>query len=332
MRLRNHTKTDLSLRHIAPAALEAIEGIEFTYKNMGKTTGLPTGIPDLDRMTGGLHGNQMIVLAARPSMGKTALALLLADNICAHAPTAMFSLEMNQKELATRLICMKARLNLQRVRDGFLKRNAWTPLMQVVDGVQRMPFYVDDTPSLSVYDFRSRARRAVLKYGCKAIIIDYLQLMRSTTRRAQENRALEVTEISQNIKACAKELDVPVIALAQLGRDADRRNGPPKLSDLRESGSIEQDADVVMMLWRKPSRDDDGEETEKAGTETDLIMAKQRNGPAGAEVVVKLNFLKEFALFEPSTKDLYSNNSEKRQQGYSKPKTASQPNPVESDD
>lgn len=295
-----------TMRHIESGLLEAVNQIEAAYKNRGKPIGMPTGIIDFDRMTCGLKGGQLVIVAARPGNGKTTFAMQAALEMSTRAPVAVFSLEMNETELCSRLLCSQAPINLQSVRNGFMAKTDMPNLSRAMGELMKRQIYIDDTGALSTLDFRARARRAVLKYGVKAIVVDYLQLMRSLSRRAQENRALEVAEISMNLKACAKELNVPVIACAQLNRDAEQRAGRPKLSDLRESGQIEQDADIICFLHRPSKDSEDREERERC----ELVVAKHRDGPVNT---VQLRFEGEFARFQNVTEKLYSNNDDKRQ-------------------
>lgn len=306
MMLRNATGADGCWQHISGSIMAASDQIEATYRNRGQVQGLATGLNDFDRMTNGLRPGQLVIVAARPGMGKTCFCLQAARNFAEQGPVAMFSLEMNAVELASRLICSETPLNLARVRDGFLGKSDLPRLNSAITSLAKLGIYVDETPALSILDFRSRARQAVVKQGARAIFVDYLQLLRSTSRRAQENRALEVAEISMSLKACAKELKVPVIAAAQLNRDAEHRAGPPKLADLRESGQIEQDADIVLFLHRPKKDSKDPSERE----EMQLIVAKHRDGPVNS---INLRFVGEHARFQNVTEKLYSNNSEMRQ-------------------
>jgi replicative DNA helicase len=310
LQLRSGTKAETSLRHIQGFVMEAIDGIEATYKNRGKTIGLPTMTTDFDRMTGGLRPGQMVVVAGRPGMGKSALSVQWATSMAeAGFPVAVFSLEMTGVDLASRMICTEMPLDLKRVRDGFMGKSDMQRIPVAASKIGNLPLYIDETPSLNIFDFRGRARRAVVKHGVKCIVVDYLQLMRSTSKRAQENRAHEVAEISMALKATAKELGVPVIAATQLGRNAEERSAP-KLADLRESGQIEQDADIVVMLHRpkKGLKDSDGKSMDDGTVE--LIVAKQRNGPVGT---VNLKFEAEYTRFNNTTEALYTNDKEKRQ-------------------
>jgi replicative DNA helicase len=316
-----------TMRPLKDGLLAAIDTIELTYKHRGHVTGVPTGFHDLDRMTGGFKPGQFVILAARPAMGKTAMAM----NLAIHAaqaermggPVAFFSLEMTFEELATRALCTEAELNLQRVRDGFLSAQKMDALPIVGNRLAGTPLYIDDTAALSIQEFRRRARVAVKKRGVKLIVIDYLQLMKSSTRRAEGNRVLELSEISGGIKQTAKDLKIPIIALAQLSRKVEERTGSrPQMADLRESGTLEQDADVIGLIYRPEYYVQTDEKraaaSEKAGLtlETweklaELIIAKQRNGPVGS---VNLQFEKEFARFGNSTAKLYSGDDEERQQ------------------
>ncbi len=278
--------------------MEAIETIEKLYERRGAITGLPTGFAELDRMTSGLHGAEMIVIAARPSMGKTALAMNIAEHVAivAKHPVAIFSLEMSSQQLVQRLLCSRARVNLQKVRDGFLSERDFPNLTNAASKLADSDIFIDDTSGLSILELRAKARRLKQKHNIELIVVDYLQLLRSPSRRAQDNRQLEIAEISSGLKALSKELNIPIIVLAQLNRNPEARaGGKPRLSDLRESGSIEQDADLVALLVRSEYYAEDEEAKEETRGEAELIIAKQRNGPVGE---VKLTFLKEYTRFE----------------------------------
>jgi replicative DNA helicase len=283
--------------------LKAIESIEQLYERRGATTGLSTGFKDLDRLTSGLHAAEMVVIAARPSMGKTALAMNIAEHVAVEGkhPVAVFSLEMSAQSLVQRLLCSRARVSMSKIRDGFLSERDFPQLTSAASKLAESQIYIDDTAGLSILELRAKARRLKNLHDIKLVVVDYLQLLRSPSRRAQENRQIEIAEISSGIKALSKELDVPIIVLAQLNRQPEARTGgKPRLSDLRESGSIEQDADVVALLVRSEYyAEDDDDKAEKAG-EAELIIAKQRNGPTGE---VKLTFLKEFTRFEDRASD-----------------------------
>jgi replicative DNA helicase len=281
--------------------MAAITSIQKLYERRGAITGLPTGIPDLDKMTDGLHEAEMIVIAARPSMGKTALAMNIAEHIAVEEKKAIavFSLEMSSQQLVQRLLCSRAKVNLGRVRDGFLSERDFQELTRAGSGLTESKIFIDDTAGLSILELRAKARRLKNQHDIQAIFIDYLQLLRSTSRRAQDNRQLEIAEISSGLKGIAKELKLPVIVLAQLNRNPEQRSGDskgrPRLSDLRESGSIEQDADLVGLLVREEYYAETDEDKKEAEGKATLIIAKQRNGPVGD---VKLTFLKEFTRFE----------------------------------
>jgi replicative DNA helicase len=258
-------------------------------------------------MTSGLKPSQLIIIAARPSMGKSAFATNIAEHACLadKVPTALFSLEMGAADLMERVLCTQAGVKLQRIRDGFMSKTDMQNLGSKHAEISQAPLYIDETPALSIAAFRARARRAVAKYGVKLLIVDYLQLMKGSSKRAAQDRRLEIDEISSGLKQTAMELAVPVIALSQLNRDAEE-TGEPKLSHLRESGSIEQDADVVALLHRRERITHKEEDKGKAV----LILAKQRNGPVGR---IELLFDAEITKFKNSTKELYSNKTENRQ-------------------
>ncbi|MEN9575336.1 MAG: Replicative helicase [Verrucomicrobiota bacterium] len=284
----------------------AIAQIQKFHEHKGQTTGLSTGFTDLDKMTTGMHGGEMIVIAARPSMGKTSLAMNIAEHIALdlRQPVGVFSLEMTAESLVLRMLCSRARVNLRDVREGFLAERDFPQLTSAAGRMVGAPLFIDDTAGLSILQLRAKARRMHQQHGCKVFVIDYLQLLRSTAKRA-ENRQQEIADISQGIKALAKELKVPVIVLAQLNRELEKREpgAKPKLSDLRESGSIEQDADLVGLLYKpKLGKEDDEEPTEQNSFDAvpvNLLIAKQRNGPTGD---VHLTFLKGFTRFENAAK------------------------------
>jgi replicative DNA helicase len=287
------------------AALDAIEQL---YKNRGQVTGVPTGYKELDNMTNGLHPSEMIVIAARPSMGKTALAMNIAEHVAVdkQIPVGVFSLEMSSQQLATRLLCSRARVNLHHIRNGIMPKNAQQNLFKAVNEYSASKMIIDDTAGLSINELRAKSRRMMDKSGLGLIVIDYLQLLKSPSKRGQENRQIEIAEISNGIKALAKELNIPIIVLAQLNRKSeDRGDGKPRISDLRESGSIEQDADVVGLLYRSAYYAKDADDRDEKGGEAELIIAKQRNGPTGE---VPLTFLNEFTRFE--SRDLAHGESE----------------------
>jgi len=280
---------------------DAITSIEQLVANKGGITGLSTGFHVLDNMTSGLHAGEMFVIAARPSMGKTALAMNIAEHVALDAgkPVAVFSLEMSSPQLVQRLLCSRARVDSKKLRDGFIGKQELGSISSAAGLLSKAKMFVDDTPGLSILELRAKARRLHNREDIKLVVIDYLQLLRSNTRRAQENRQIEIAEISSGVKALAKELKIPVIVLAQLNRNPESRTGDskgrPRLSDLRESGSIEQDADVVALLVREKYYAEDDEARKEAEGKATLIIAKQRNGPTGD---VPLTFLEDYTRFE----------------------------------
>jgi replicative DNA helicase len=293
---KRNVKGYVSLKNIL---VETFERIEKIYESRGGVTGLATGFTDLDRMTAGLQPSDLIILAARPSMGKTTFAL----NIASHAsinlkiPVVIFSLEMSKEQLALKLLCSEAGVDNQRIRTGSLMDSDWPRLSHALGKLSDSMMFIDDTPGCSALDIRARARRIKSEHGLGLIVIDYLQLMQS--RSKTESRQQEVSDISRALKSLARELSVPVIALSQLSRAVEQRTDKkPFLADLRESGSLEQDADIVAFLYRE---DYYNPETDRKGI-TELIIAKQRNGPVGT---VELVFFKEFSKFGSSTGNRY---------------------------
>ncbi|HWL52104.1 MAG TPA: replicative DNA helicase [Chthoniobacteraceae bacterium] len=288
---------DRSFR-IKDSVMDALESIEKLYERKGAISGIPTGFTDFDQMTDGLHPSEMIVVAARPSMGKTAFAMNIAEHVALnekHA-VAIYSLEMSSQQLVQRLLCSRAKVNLQKVRDGFLADRDFHNLTVAASKLAESKIFIDDTAGLSILELRAKSRRLKAQHDIQLIVIDYLQLLKSPSKRGQENRQLEISEISSGVKALAKELEIPIIVLAQLNRNPEGRSGNrPRLSDLRESGSIEQDADLVGLLVRHEYYAETDEEREEISGQAELIIAKQRNGPVGD---VPLTFLKEFTRFE----------------------------------
>ncbi|HZR79254.1 MAG TPA: replicative DNA helicase [Chthoniobacterales bacterium] len=284
--------------------MEAIESIEKLYERKGGITGISTGFVEFDRMTSGMHPSEMIVIAARPSMGKTAFAMNIAEHVAINEKMSVgvFSLEMSSQQLVQRLLCSRARVNLQKVRDGFLGERDFPSLTAAASKLAEAKIFIDDTASLTILELRAKARRLKAQQDVQLLIIDYLQLLRSTSRRAQDNRQLEISEISAGLKGLAKELKIPVIVVAQLNRQPEQRSGgKPRLSDLRESGSIEQDADLVGLLVRPEMYEEDEEARQEKSGEAELIIAKQRNGPVGE---IPLTFLKEFTRFEDRARNV----------------------------
>jgi len=283
---------------------KAIGTIENYFSRQGTLNGLGTGFADLDRMTDGLHGSEMIVIAARPSMGKTSIALNIAEHVVLEQklPVAVFSLEMSAEALVLRMMCSLARVNLRSIREGFMSEADFPKLTSAAGKLANAPLFIDDSAGLSILQLRARARRLHQQHGIKLFVVDYLQLLHSTARRAQENRQQEISDISSGLKALAKELKAPVLVLSQLNRELERdKSRKPRLSDLRESGAIEQDADVVGLLYKPNAGDDEeaafGEEAD--GAPVNLLIAKQRNGPTGD---INLTFLRPYTRFESAAK------------------------------
>jgi len=280
----------------------AISTIEDYHQRQGMLTGIGTGFLDLDKMTSGFHEGEMIVIAARPSMGKTSLAMNIAEAVAIDQklPVGVFSLEMTAESLVLRMLCSRSRVNLRNIRDGFLAERDFPKLTGAAGKLANAPLFIDDSPGLSILQLRAKARRMAQQYGIKLFVIDYLQLLHSTARRA-ENRQQEIADISNGVKALAKELKVPVVVLSQLNRELEKdKNRKPRLSDLRESGAIEQDADLVALLYKPGGgEDDDGAPQEQDAVPVNLLIAKQRNGPTGD---VHLTFLKSYTRFESAAK------------------------------
>ncbi len=278
---------------IQQVVMNALEKIETASKQQGNVTGVPTGFIDLDYRTAGLQPSDLILIAARPSMGKSALMLNLAEhaalreNLC----TAIFSLEMSREQLVNRLFSMESRVDAQALRTGNLSDSDWEKLIEGANSIANSKLIIDDTPGISISELRSKCRKYKLEHDLRLVIIDYLQLMSGSGGRSNESRQQEVSEISRSLKALARELAVPVIALSQLSRAPEQRpDHRPMMSDLRESGAIEQDADVVMFIYRDEYYNKD---TEMKGI-AELIIGKQRNGPTGT---VNLAWLPEYSRF-----------------------------------
>ena len=282
--------------HINPLLTQVVERIQELHDrdNPSDITGIPTGYVDLDRMTSGFQAGDLIIVAGRPSMGKTAFALNIAESVAVETglPVGIFSMEMGGTQLAMRMLASIGRLDSHRVRSGRLTDDEWSRLSFALGKLHEAPIYIDETGGLTPANLRARARRLARQYGGKLglLVIDYIQLMSSN--RQGENRATEVSDISRAIKSLAKELQVPIVALSQLSRKVEERNDKrPMMSDLRESGAIEQDADVILMMYReeyyKPDTPDKGI--------AEVIIGKQRNGPTGT---VRLTFLGEYTRFE----------------------------------
>src|SRR5215470_15442930 len=272
-----------------------IEELERLHKLKTHITGVPTGLADLDEMTGGFQRGELIVVAGRPSMGKTALCLNFADYIAIEAKQAVafFSLEMSKEQLVQRLLCSRARMNLRALRTGYFPQDKWSSLTRAAGKLHAAPIWIDDTPALTVLELKAKARRIRAETDLSMLVVDYLQLMRSTEG---DNRQEEVSQITRSLKALAKELALPIVVLSQLSRAPEQRGpkGIPMLSDLRESGAIEQDADVVLFVYRESFYQPSDENRNKAT----IKVAKQRNGPTGD---VEVAFLREFATFGNAT-------------------------------
>lgn len=293
---------------IKTSVAEAIERADHAYKSKTRVTGVETGLLDLDSMLGGLHDSDLLILAARPSMGKTALAISMALGACKNLkrehtddktpPPAVgvFSLEMSAEQLATRMMAIEGDINSSDIRKGRLDSNNFGKLVEASQRIHGLPFFIDDTPALTIQAVRTRARRLKRRHNLKFLVVDYLQLLRGSSKMSESSRVQEVSEITQGLKAIAKELNIPVLALSQLSRAVESRDDKrPQLSDLRESGSIEQDADVVMFIFREeyylsrkePAPDKTEEyskwqaEMESCGNIAEVMIAKQRNGAVG---------------------------------------------------
>ncbi len=272
--------------------MRTFERINVLYESKGGLTGISSGFKDLDTLTAGLQKSDLILVAARPSMGKTAFTLNIASYVGLHGHSvAFFSLEMSKEQLMQRMLCSEGGIDASRLRTGQLDEGEWNHLVETADKLSRAPIYIDDTAGITVMELRSKARRLKAEHGLDLIIIDYLQLMQGRPSKNSDNRQQEISEISRSLKALARELDVPVIALSQLSRSVESRQvKKPMLSDLRESGSLEQDADIVMFLYREDYYDKD---TENKNI-TEIIVAKHRNGPVDS---ISLFFQKEFTKF-----------------------------------
>ncbi len=286
-------KSNSEFSHIEELLKESFERITQLYESGAEVTGVPSGFRDLDRITSGFQEGNLVVIAARPSMGKSALGLGVAANLAVrkNVPVALFTLEMSKSEVTQRLMCSEAKVESQRLRSGKLSADDWPRLTAACDKLAKAPIYVDDTGSITMMEIRSKARRLKGKQpDLGLIIVDYMQLM--TSGMSAENRVQEVSQISRSLKVLARDLDVPIVALSQLSRAVEQRHDKrPILSDLRESGSIEQDADIVMFIYRDEYYN--SEESDQQGL-AEVIVAKHRNGPTDT---VKLSFLKRYAKF-----------------------------------
>jgi replicative DNA helicase len=283
----------VSLRELAHSSLDTIEKL---HARKELVTGVPTGFTDLDEMTSGLQQSDLIIVAARPSMGKTSLVLNMAQHVGTKTDMTVgfFSLEMSKEQLFMRLLTSEARIDAHRLRGGFLGERDWGRLSTAIGTLSEAKIFIDDTPSIGVLEMRAKCRRLASEHGLHLVIIDYVQLMQGRGRF--ENRTLELASISRSLKGLAKELGVPIILLSQLSRAPESRSDHrPQLSDLRESGALEQDADVVVFIYRDDVYQDKSQPPTDAQGVAELIIGKQRNGPTG---VVKLAFIREFTRFE----------------------------------
>ncbi len=299
---------EISERRVKPSFYSIRDIVKESFKTLEKlfekkelVTGVPSGFKDLDRLTAGFHASDLIIVAGRPSMGKTAFCLNLAQfaAIEKRVPVAIFSLEMSKEQLVIRMLCSEAKVEGSKLRTGFLSESDWPMLTLAAGNLSDAPIFIDDTAAVSVLELRAKARRLKGEHGLGMLIVDYLQLMKGRTR--VESRQQEISEISRSLKALAKELNIPVIAVSQLSRKTEERTGnKPQLSDLRESGAIEQDADLILFIYRDEVYNR-GEDNPNKGT-AEVIIGKQRNGPIGT---IKLAFLDKFTSF----KELYKGES-----------------------
>ena len=288
---------------LADVLPQTFESIEEYHRHGGGITGLSTGFDEIDALTAGLHDSELVILAGRPSMGKTALALNIVEHVAVDRgkPCAFFSLEMSKEQLAERLLCSRARINAHHMRTGRLRPAEFSALSIAVGPLSDAPIYIDDSAAIGILELRAKARRLKAQHHIGLVVVDYMQMMHGP--RSAENRQQEIALISRSLKSLAKELSLPVLALSQLSRQVEQRGGErrPLLSDLRESGAIEQDADVVMFVYRAERYDIT---QDRAGNPlanvAEIIVGKQRNGPTGS---VRLTFLKDFARFENMSRD-----------------------------
>ena len=289
-------KNQKSYTPIKDVLVESFTKLEELYNRKQHITGVPTGFSELDYKTAGLHGSDLILIAARPAMGKTAFALNIATNasVRAKVPVAVFSLEMSKDQLVNRILCSEAMVDSNKVRTGKLEENDWTKLAETIGPLSEAEIYIDDTPGISVTEIRAKCRKLKLEKNIGMVVIDYLQLVQGSNKR-NGSREQEISEISRSLKILAKELNVPVIALSQLSRAAEQRpDHRPMLSDLRESGAIEQDADIVMFLYRDDYYNEDSEKKDIA----EVIIAKHRGGSTGTVELLWLGSYTKFVNLE----------------------------------
>lgn len=287
---------------IAALINHAIETIEKAHNSQGQTMGLATGFPDLDKMTGGLLDADLIVIAARPSHGKTSLAMNIAEHVAIECklPVGVFSLEMSAESLSLRMLCSRARVNLRNIMDGFLAERDFPKITGAAGKISNAPIHIDDSASLNIMQLKARARGMFQQHGIKLLVIDYLQLVKHIGR--VENRQQQIGQVVTGLKELAKELNIPIIVLAQLNRELDKesKKRKPRLSDLRESGDIEQAGDVIGLLYQaKTSEDEEENGNQSEAVAMNLLIAKQRNGPTGD---VHLTFLKSITRYESASK------------------------------
>jgi replicative DNA helicase len=290
----SRTKSSQDFQSLSKIIPDTFKKVEKLAEKKELITGVPTGYDDIDKMTAGMQSSDLIVLAGRPSMGKTALAMNIVQNaaIFNKIPVAVFSLEMSKEQLGMRMLCSVSRVDSQDLRTGFIKDPDWPKLARATGILSEAPIFIDDSPAISVLEMRAKSRRLKIEHDIGLVVVDYLQLMRG--RIGAERREQEISEISRSLKAMAKELDLPVIALSQLNRSLESRpNKRPQLSDLRESGAIEQDADVICFLYRDEIYNK-SEDNPKRGI-AEVIIGKQRNGPTGT---IELTFIDKFTTFE----------------------------------
>jgi replicative DNA helicase len=290
------------LKDVLSANLAVLEEL---YNKKGNVTGISTGFEDLDRKTAGLHNSDLVIVAARPAMGKSAFAINLAANaaIKSKVPTVIFSLEMSKEQVGNRILCSESMVESERIRTGKIEDSDWTKLVQTLGELSEAPIYIDDTPGITAMEIRARARKLKMEKNIGLIVIDYLQLITGSSGR-NSSREQEIAEISRSLKILAKELDIPVVALSQLSRATEKRDDKrPMMSDLRESGSIEQDADIIMFLYRDDYYNPESPEQNV----TEIIIGKQRNGSVGT---IKLAWLPNYTKFANLARNYKEPNSE----------------------
>jgi replicative DNA helicase len=296
-------RTEVKKRTMKDLVGTAISTIEDTHAKQGAPMGITTGFTDFDKMTGGLRPGEMIVIAARPSMGKTSLGMNIIEHVSIDnkIPTGVFSMEMSSESLVLRMLCSRSKINIRSIADGFLADRDFPKITNQAGKMVNAPIHIDDESGLTIMQLRSKARQMVQEYGCRLFLIDYMQLLSATIGDKRIlNRKDEVSEISHGIKNLAKELNVPVIILSQLNRELEKQKArKPQMSDLRDSGDVEQDADVIGLLYKPKSSDDEPDREYEQCIPVNLLIAKQRNGPTGD---VNLTFMKPYTRFENAAK------------------------------